>query len=134
VALLATLALAAGSLGILFYRAVAKPQPSRVIVVRGTADWKGLELTVTGGNLDAPQVTKFEELGNFVVPFFLGPGKYKLLITNQEVPVFSREVDISQTQVEVIDLVHLHAATQPATQPSTSPAAMSSTTNSARVD
>lgn len=127
-ALMVTVALAAGSLGILFYRAVAKPQPGRVIVVRGSSDWNGLELTVSGGNLREPQVTKFEELGNYVVPFFVGPGKYTLVIKNQDAPVFRRDVDINQTQVEVIDLVHLGATTQPATAPSNEPGTTSSTT------
>ncbi len=115
--ILLTLLLSSGSLFVLFYYATTRPQPNCTIVVRGNRDWEGIELTVQGGTLAAPQVTKFEKLGNYVIPFYLWPGKYKLVARNQGVEVFSKEVDLTRRDLEDIDLVRAGASTQPATQP-----------------
>jgi hypothetical protein len=117
--ILLTLLLCSGSLFVLFYYATTHPQPNCTIVVRGNRDWDGIELAVQGGALEKPQVTKFERLGNYVIPFYLWPGKYTLVARNQGVEVFSRDVDLTRHDLEDIDLVRAGASTRPATQPGT---------------
>jgi hypothetical protein len=55
--ILLTILLAGSILAFLFYRSITAPQPNRVIVVRGSSEWHGVDLSVDGGNLKEPQVT-----------------------------------------------------------------------------
>ena len=73
-AIVLTLLVAGGCLATLFYLAFARPQPNRVIVVRGSSDWEGIRLSVEGTGLSEPRITKFEPVGKYIVPFFLWPG------------------------------------------------------------
>ena len=117
VVLLLTVLMTGLILTMLFYHAMTEPQPTRVIVVRGNAEWEGIDLIVTGGNLDEPRATKFEKLGKYVVPFYLWPGKYTLHVQNQGVEVFKRDVNLYETETEDIDLIRAGATTRPATRP-----------------
>lgn len=116
-ALLITVALGGGSLAVLFYRAATVPPNDHKIVVRGNAEWEGLDISVSGGDLKEPRTTKFELLGKYIVPFYLGPGKYHLEIRNQGTLVFEKQIELNQTLVEDIDLARLGVTTRPTTEP-----------------
>jgi hypothetical protein len=117
--ILLTIALSGASLFVLFYYAATRPQPSCTIVVRGNSDWDGIELCVQGGPLATPQITKFEKLGHYIIPFYLWPGKYLLVARSQGNELYRREVDLTRHEIEDIDLVRAGVTTQPATQPTT---------------
>lgn len=116
-ALLVTIALGGGSLAVLFYRAATVPPNDYKLVVRGNAEWDGLDISVSGGDLKEPRITKFEALGRYIVPFYLGAGKYTLEIKNGDYVVLRRQIDLNQNLVEDIDLVRAGITTRPTTEP-----------------
>jgi hypothetical protein len=122
VAIALTLLVAGGSLAMLFYLAFTRPQPNRVIVVRGSSEWEGIKLSVDGTGLAEPKVTKFEPVGKYIVPFFLWPGKYTLHVENEGVEVFTKSIDLTRQEIEDVDLGRLGVTTRPSTQPTTEPA------------
>lgn len=108
-----TLALTCGAMALLFYRAMVMPEPSRVLVVHADSDWEGAELSIEGGALDQPQVTKFEQAGGYNVPFYLWPGKYTLRIRSQGTEVFRRDFDFTgPDKLEEFDLLRTGATTR----------------------
>ena len=120
-AIVITLLVAGGSLAMLFYLAFTHPQPNRVIVVRGSSEWEGINLSVEGTGLSEPRVTKFHPVGKFIVPFFLWPGKYTLHVENEGVEVFTKSIDLTRQEIEDVDLVRLGVTTRPSTRPATEP-------------
>jgi hypothetical protein len=119
IAILVTVLLAASIFALLFYRGYVLPEPTRVLVVRADSSWDGIELTVEGESLREPRVTHIEKLGNFVVPFFLWPGKYTLHVKSQGADVLTRNFDLTNNPSDEIDLTRVMSA------PTTSPAAAS---------
>jgi hypothetical protein len=109
-------------IGVLLYQAYTYPQPSRVLVVRGNAEWEGADLIVEGRSLAEPRVAQFQKLGNYVVPFYLWPGKYTLRVRSRGVEVFTKSfVDLFDTKTAEIDLILEGATTRPTTKPTTEP-------------
>ena len=122
-----TFLLAGASLATLFYLAFTRPQPNRVIVIRGNSEWENIKLSVEGTGLSEPRVTKFEPVGKYIVPFFLWPGKYTLHVENEGVEVFTKSIDLTRQEVEDVDLIRLGITTRPSTEPTTAPAVPAAT-------
>jgi hypothetical protein len=121
-AIAVTILLAGSVVAMLLYRSLATPEPNRVLVVRASKDWDGVELIVDGGTLDKPKVTWVEALGNYTVPFFLHPGTYTLHVKSHDVEVLTREFNLTEPGIQQIDLTRSGATTRPApltTRPST---------------
>jgi hypothetical protein len=118
--ILLTILLAGSILAFLFYRSITAPQPNRVIVVRGSSEWHGVDLSVDGGNLKVPQVTGIEKLGNYVVPFFVWPGIYTLHVKNAGVEIYSKQFDMTTEVIEELDL-NRTGVPSPTTRAATNP-------------
>ncbi|HVT90541.1 MAG TPA: hypothetical protein VHD56_16925 [Tepidisphaeraceae bacterium] len=116
---IATLIVAATSLAVLIYHAVASPEPSRVLIIRADRGWQNVQLTVEGGALSQPTTVSIDKLGNYIVPFFLWPGKYTLHVRNQGTEVYSKQFDLVNERSQELDLIAAGATTQPATAPAT---------------
>jgi hypothetical protein len=115
-AILSTALLGGSILGLLFYRAAAMPKPNRVILVRANSAWHGVELSVEGGSLQHPQVTGVERLGNYVVPFFVWPGKYTLRVRDETgAEIFSKQFDLTSDEVKEVDLAEIGSGLRPTT-------------------
>jgi hypothetical protein len=114
------LLLVASILGMLLYRAVRLPEPNRVLVLHANSDWDGVELSLEGGPLANPQVTWFEKLGNYTIPFFIWPGKYTLHVRSQGHEIYQHDFDLTQRSIQEFDMTR-SGVTPPATQPSTLP-------------
>ncbi|HMB95853.1 MAG TPA: hypothetical protein VKK61_07420, partial [Tepidisphaeraceae bacterium] len=101
------------------YRAAKAPQPSRVLVVRSSSDWDGIEVTIEGASLPQPQVAIIEPFGNHTVPFFLWPGQYTLHVKSQGEEIYTKEIDLTQNMIKEIDLTHSGVTTRPTMTPTT---------------
>jgi hypothetical protein len=122
-AIVITILLAAATVALLLYASLKTPTRQHVLVVRSGAEWEGVVLQVEGDSLPEPKHTRIEKLGNYMVPFFLPAGQYTLHVIDQGQEVYTRQVALTDKDVEEIDLTRVRGIVRPASQPASQPAA-----------
>jgi hypothetical protein len=103
-----------GITGFLFYRAMVHPETSHVVVILASEPWVGAELVVSGGSLKSDYKASVDRTGRFSVPFYLGPGDYRLVVRMNGAPVYEHPFRIGSAPVLYVSLAPQGPTTQPA--------------------
>ncbi len=118
-----TAAFVIAMVSVLFYRWVTLHEPKYVLIVNGTSDWVGANVTVDGAALAKPFVRSIGTENGLKLPFYLDQGTYLLTIERGGSNLIQAEVLIARgagVQIDLESYEHLLkgvAASQPATAP-----------------